>query len=115
MFGLFKKRQELPKIDPGSASEQSLRAVLPRAERQNSYKEIHVTTNTGYKLRGIVVDHSDTGMRVRFQSIETLTPTVKVVVPGLKIRGNAELVWQDATDIGLRLIPEGNESSFDFP
>ena len=104
MFGLFKSRKSVPEIEPGSASEQSLSAVIPRSERYNSYKEVHVTTSTGYHTRGIVIDHSETGLRVRFQSMEALSDIIHIHVSGLNIRGTARVVWQDACDFGFEIL-----------
>ena len=108
MFSLFKSRKREEEAEAEAlrqAEEQErLRAVLPRSERTSSYKEIRITTATGYTIRGIVLDHSDTGLRVRFQSMEALPDYVKVHVPGLSIKGSARIVWRDATDFGLQLI-----------
>tara|TARA_Y100000052_G_scaffold22253_2_gene22925 strand:- start:27140 stop:27481 length:342 start_codon:yes stop_codon:yes gene_type:complete len=104
MFGLFKARKPLPEIEPGSASESQLHAVLPRAERENCYKEIHVISSTGYHCRGIVIDQSDTGIRIRFQSHETLTDYVTLNCPDLKIKGAGRVAWQDGVDIGIEIL-----------
>lgn len=105
MFGLFKSRkEEEPEIEPGEAANQQLRAVLPRHERVNSYKEIRITTSTGYQVRGIVIDHSESGIRVRFQSYETLTDVVALHCPELRIRGTGRVVWTDQCDLGIELL-----------
>ena len=105
MFGLFKsKKDEEPEIEPGEAANQQLRAVLPRHERVNSYKEVRITTATGYTVRGIIIDYSVTGIRVRFLSREHLDGTVQLHCPELKIRGTGRVVWSDDCDLGIELI-----------
>lgn len=107
MFGLFKHRKDIDfEEETPAPEEEKLRAVIPRTERVNSYKEIHVTTSTGYKTRGIVIDHSPSGLRVRFQSMEALTDIIFITVSDLGIRGKARVVWQDATDFGFELLDE---------
>lgn len=113
MFGLFKSRkaqeaeEELALLEQQrEAEEAKLRAVLPRSERVNSYKEAHVSTDAGYSVRGIVVDHSDSGLRIRFQAYETLPDYVNINVPGLRIRGTARVVWRDHTEFGLQMLEE---------
>ena len=107
MFGLFKnKKHEEDEIDalPEREPEEPLRAVLPREQRVNSYKEAHITTDGGYKVRGIVVDHSPSGLRIRFQSHETLPEIIQLRVPDLSIKGFDRIVWQDRTDFGVEMI-----------
>jgi hypothetical protein len=107
MFGLFKnKKHEEDDADalPPREPAEPLRAVLPREERVSSYKEAHITTDTGYKVRGIVVDHSPSGLRIRFQSYETLPEIVQLRVPGLSIKGMGRIVWQDHSDFGVEMI-----------
>lgn len=114
MFGLFKNRKELPEIEPGSASESQLRAVLPRAERENCYKEIHVISSTGYHTRGIVIDQSDSGIRIRFQSHESLTDYVTLNCPELNIKGAGRVAWQDGVDMGIEILGRPQtENAFD--
>ncbi len=107
MFGLFKsKKHDEDDIDALHEREpqEPLRAVLPRERRVNSYKEAHITTDSGYKVRGIVVDHSPSGLRIRFQSYETLPEVIQLRVPELSIRGMGRIVWQDQTDFGVEMI-----------
>ena len=107
MFGLFKKHKSdddgTDALPPRESGEQ-LRAVLPRQERISSYKEVHITTDSGYQVRGIVIDHSETGLRIRFQSYETLPEIIKLKVPALSINGMGRIVWQDQSDFGVQMI-----------
>ena len=105
MFGFLKSRKE--EILPERESDGStLRAVLPRPVRESSYKEAVLTTNTGIKYRGIVIDHSQTGVRIRFQSIEPLPDLVHLNISGLHYKGSARVVWRDTVDFGLEFVTE---------
>lgn len=104
MFSLFKSKPQ-PKVEPiQSGDEERLRAYIPRAERENSFKEAVITFPTGYKTRGIVVDYSATGVRVRFQTVEHLPDVVMLSVPGLNMTTKARMVWHDRIDYGLEFL-----------
>lgn len=104
MFSLFKSKPQ-PKVEPiQNGDDERLRAYIPRAERENSFKAAVVTFPTGYKARGIVVDYSATGVRIRFQTIEHLPEVVTLSVPGLNMTAQARLVWSDRIDYGLEFL-----------
>lgn len=99
MFGLFKRRKE--EDDFSLDRETSLKAYISRAERENAYKEAKVVSVTGYAVRGIVIDYSDTGVCMRFQNVEYLSEYVELIIPGLKVHTRARVVWHDRIDYGL--------------
>lgn len=103
MFGFLKsKKEEI--LPPKEGDGTSLRAVLPRPARESAYKEATINTQSGVRYRGIVVDHSTTGVRIRFQSVEPLPDVVNLSVPGLHFKGTARVVWRDMVDFGLEFI-----------
>ncbi len=55
----------------------------------------------GYCRRGVVLDHSDQGVRVRLQSRESLPDQIELHVPALSIKRKAKIIWRDGVDIGV--------------
>lgn len=102
MFGFLKRREK--EEDFSTDQNNSLKAYIPRAERENSYKEALITTGTGYKVRGIVIDYSEGGVRMRFKTIETLPDVVDISIPAFDIHTRARVAWQDTIDFGLEYI-----------
>lgn len=102
MFGFLKRREK--EDDFSLDRNESLKAYIPREERENSYKEALITTNTGYKVRGIVLDHSEGGVRMRFKTIEALPEIVYISIPAFNIHTRARVAWQDTIDYGLEYI-----------
>ncbi|KCZ48404.1 hypothetical protein [Hyphomonas pacifica] len=76
----------------------------PRPARAMVYREAYVTYNSGYKRRGIVLDHSDTGVRLRFPTNERLPATVTLNASAVGLEGQARVVWQEGSEAGFSLI-----------
>lgn len=76
----------------------------PREERINSWKVAKVFSTFGYSVEGVVLDHSSTGLRLRFRTIESLPELVHVRVSDLKIDVTARIVWTDHSDIGVEFV-----------
>jgi len=71
-------------------------------DRVGTFKVVHVTYPTGYVRRGIIVDISPTGARVRFSQRGELPERVDVKIEGVPGTRQAEVVWQETHDAGLR-------------
>lgn len=99
MFGFFKKHRE--DVDFTDQQDNSLKAYIPRSERENAYKEAKITFPTGYTCRGIVIDMSDGGVRMRFMNIEHLPEYVDLHIPSMNLRSKVRVAWHDAIDYGL--------------
>ena len=52
--------------------------------------------------RGVFVDVSQTGVKVRFNTRETLPDTVRVKAVRLKIDREVRVVWQDFNEAGRK-------------
>lgn len=72
--------------------------------RTNTWQQCVLSSDSGYRVAGIVLDHSHTGARVRFRSHEMLPECVTIIVAGLQIKAQARVVWQDKGDAGLMYI-----------
>ena len=76
----------------------------PRPVRAMVYREANVTYDTGYKRRGIVLDYSDTGVRLRFPTNEILPENVRLNANSIGLEGMARVVWQKGSEAGFRIL-----------
>ena len=74
-----------------------------RPVRVQVYREAYVTYESGYRRKGVVMDFTDTGLRIRFPTNERLPATVSVNARSVGLEGEADVVWQKNTEAGLRL------------
>lgn len=73
-------------------------------ERPATYKVVTVTYPTGYVRKGIVVDISQTGARLRFSQRGGLPERVKLRIEGKPGAFEADVVWQEDSDAGVRFV-----------
>ena len=75
------------------------------AQRENTYADIvAVSENGAYKRRGIVLDLSDTGARVRLEAGDTLVDGMTVKIPRYGIARKAKTRWKTRMDVGLEFV-----------
>ncbi|MBY9066495.1 hypothetical protein K1X12_06270 [Hyphomonas sp. WL0036] len=75
-----------------------------RPVRSQVYREVTVHLESGYSRKGIVLDYSDNGLRIRFPTNETMPRFLKVSAASIGMDGRAQLVWQKGSEVGLKLI-----------
>lgn len=75
-----------------------------RPLRAQVYREATVTLESGYTRKGIVLDYSETGLRIRFPNNETMPRQLSVNARSVGISGRAQVVWQKGSEVGLKLI-----------
>jgi len=75
-----------------------------RAVRTPAYREACVIYPSGYRRKGVVMDYSDTGLRIRFPSNESLPGRVSLDARLVGKAGGAAVVWQNYSEVGLRLL-----------
>lgn len=98
---LFRSRKpEPPAPEPVAEPE----PVAPRQSREAVYREAFVTYDSGYKRKGIVLDHSDNGVRLRFPTNERLPENVILNAKSVNLHGPAKVVWQNGPEVGLTLV-----------
>lgn len=73
-----------------------------RAGRANSFMEVTVVTHHGYKRKGVAIDVSKTGARLRFHTAESMETPIQLKIPKLKMDCEAEIVWHKGVDVGVR-------------
>ncbi len=76
---------------------------LARPVRAAVYREASVTYESGYRRKGVVMDFTETGLRIRFPTNERLPPVVTVHARSVGLEGEADVVWQNNSEAGLRL------------
>ncbi|MFN7178534.1 hypothetical protein [Hyphomonas sp.] len=74
-----------------------------RPVRAMTYREAYVVYESGYRRKGIVLDHADNGVRLRFPSNERLPAVVTLNARAIGLEGVADVVWQKNSEAGLRL------------
>lgn len=74
-----------------------------RPVRVQVYREAYITYESGYRRKGVVMDFTDTGLRIRFPTNELLPSIVSVNARSVGMEGEADVVWQKNTEAGLRL------------
>ena len=75
-----------------------------RPLRAHVYREATITLESGYTRKGIVLDYTENGLRIRFPTNETLPRFLNVNARSVGLEGHAQLVWQKGPEIGLKLI-----------
>jgi hypothetical protein len=75
-----------------------------RAVRTPVYREASVIYPSGYRRKGVVMDYSNKGVRIRFPSNEALPGCVGLDAGLVGKAGGAAVVWQNNSEVGLRLL-----------
>ncbi|KCZ45261.1 hypothetical protein [Hyphomonas sp. CY54-11-8] len=76
---------------------------MSRAERAKVYREAAVAYDSGYRRKGIVLDYTSKGVRLRFPTNESLPPSVYLYAGAVGLEGPARVVWQQGSEAGLAL------------
>lgn len=74
------------------------------SDRAGVYKVVSVTYPTGYVRKGIVVDLSPSGARLRFSQRGELPDLVELRIEGMPGARRGEVVWQETHDAGIRFL-----------
>lgn len=99
LFGKKPAKVELKRLEKVvSAEPDSARPI-----RAITYREAYVVYESGYRRKGVVMDHADNGVRLRFPSNERLPPVVTLNARAIGLEGTADVVWQNNSEAGLRL------------
>jgi len=103
MFGWFKKSgPEAVKVDLSTPEESQERRAV---ERRNTYADIVAVSDGGRnKKRGIVLDLSDTGARVRLEGGDKIVDGMTLKIPRYGITCQAEARWTRHNDIGIVFV-----------
>jgi hypothetical protein len=107
---MFRKKKPSPAI-----SADRIRAVLgdgtkivyhPRKERAATWADCEISWDGSGGEHGILMDISESGARVRFAHRGVMPKRVRIAVPRLGLKRQAEVVRVDETDVGLRFLDD---------
>jgi hypothetical protein len=76
----------------------------PRPLRGTVYREASVVYESGYTRKGIVLDFTAGGVRLRFPTNEILPSEVYVRAGAVNVKGPARVIWQEGSEVGLTLV-----------
>ncbi|MEL6858194.1 MAG: PilZ domain-containing protein [Pseudomonadota bacterium] len=78
-----------------------------RAERRDVYADAVALSNNGRVLKkGIALDLSSNGTRLRFENGDSLIDGMVVNIARYGIKRRARMRWRTRTDIGLEFLDE---------
>lgn len=105
MFGWFKSKNKQVEIDRTvavAASEQTERRAKGRA---NTYADMVAISGNGHnRRRGIVLDLSETGARVRLEAGDNIVDGMIVKIGRYGITRKAVARWKTRTDVGIEFV-----------
>jgi hypothetical protein len=76
---------------------------LLRQSRAKVYREAAIAYDSGYRRKGIVLDYSSNGARLRFPTNESLPAIVYLYARAVGLEGPARVIWQHGSEAGLAL------------
>lgn len=103
MFGWF-EREKIPEITTDETTDMVERR---RSERRDVYADVVAMSDAGRFLKkGIALDLSRDGTRVRFQNSDSLLDGMIVNISRYGIKRRARMRWRTRTDIGVEFLDE---------
>ena len=104
MLKLFRKRSTAV-VDLAPVSQ--TRPVERRStQRQDTYADIAAVSATGTnRKRGIVLDLSDSGARIRFEYGDGMIDGMLIKIARYGIIKSANVRWRTRTDVGIEFVP----------
>ena len=74
-----------------------------RKDREMSYREAFVVYESGYKRKGIVLDYTGDGVRLRFPTNERVPDDIVLNARSVGLHGAAKVVWQKGSEVGVQM------------
>lgn len=103
MFGLFRKKKNVEESDTSELEWQDRRDT----ERRNVYADAVAISNNGRFLKkGIALDLSANGSRLRFENGDSLVDGMVVSIARYGIKRPARMRWRTRTDVGVEFIED---------
>ena len=103
MFGLFRRNkaaEDTPVVEPEQVERR-------RAERSDVYADAVAISNSGrYLKKGIALDLSAEGTRLRFENGDSLLDGMVVNIARYGIKRRARMRWRTRTDVGIEFLDE---------
>ncbi len=103
MFGWLRK-PKTPEIEVETVTEPAERRV---AVRNDTYADVVAKSNQGRFLqRGIALDVSSNGARLRFENGDSLIDGMVVNISRYGIERRGRMRWRTRTDVGIEFIDD---------
>lgn len=103
MFGLFQKKKNIEESDTSDLEWQERRGT----ERRDVYADAVAISNNGRFLKkGIALDLSANGSRLRFENGDSLVDGMVVSIARYGIKRPARMRWRTRTDVGIEFIED---------
>ncbi len=103
MFGLFQKKKIIEESGASDLEWQDRRDT----ERRNVYADAVAISNNGRFLKkGIALDLSANGSRLRFENGDSLVDGMVVSIARYGIKRPARMRWRTRTDVGIEFIED---------
>lgn len=103
MFGWFrsgKNREDTTELELEQVERR-------RSERRDVYADVVAMSNAGrYLNKGIALDLSRDGTRIRFQNSDSLLDGMVVNISRYGIKRKARMCWRTRTDVGIEFLDE---------
>ncbi|MFN4226394.1 MAG: hypothetical protein ACK4HR_08740 [Hyphomonas sp.] len=99
LFGKKPAKVDLKRLEKVATAEPD----SARPIRAITYREAYVVYESGYRRKGVVMDHAENGVRLRFPTNERLPSVVTLHARAIGLEGEADVVWQKDSEAGLRL------------
>ncbi len=74
------------------------------SDRVGTYKVATMVYPSGYSRKGVVVDRSPTGVRVRSMERTNMPDRLRLSIEGTNGHFEVEVIWQDGVEAGLRFL-----------
>ncbi|MEM6534858.1 MAG: PilZ domain-containing protein [Pseudomonadota bacterium] len=103
MFGGLKKKSG-KKAAAQAVDVPELPTELRFSPRRNVFADLSLQTSNGQDMKGVVLDVSQCGARLRFVAADCMTERVRIDIPRLKIKKSARVRWRTRTDIGVEFL-----------
>ncbi len=101
------KRAKKPEIEAEPEPEAAERRV---AERNDTYADVVAKSNSGRFLkRGIALDVSANGARLRFENGDSLLDGMVVNISRYGIKRRGRMRWRTRTDVGIEFFDEAKD------
>ena len=103
MFGLFRKKKNIEESTASDEEWQDRRDT----DRRNVYADAVAISNNGRFLKkGIALDLSANGSRLRFENGDSLVDGMVVSIARYGIKRPARMRWRTRTDVGIEFIED---------
>lgn len=94
------KELDITRVTQATAAMEPVKAARP--QRKDAFMEMVVVTEAGDRMKGIALDVSKTGARIRFQTTAALPSRIRLKIPKLKFDRDVDVIWRKGVDAGVK-------------